>query len=306
MQMGGHKMRLAAVTLTLSLALAPLASAETRTWFERADQPSEAEAVQADTGLGWFYLVPVRYAGNAELSADFVPNADRPEQNVPAGTLLFAVADDRGEFYCSGRALREIGAQDVAGVAIGAAIFGGASQRGMSRDTLGQCFRDTNSDGAFDQIAGAARDETPVIGVVQNLQGYGSLASPLPYAARDVTAETAPLQLGLVFRTLPRRMSGASYAVQLCFRNTANVDASDCFEPGSRLVGARNDPFPLEITIFGSRILIDGVDGEGATARLRHRIERGFEQKRFTILSNYEARAGALNARSRLLVDTAQ
>jgi hypothetical protein len=306
MQAGGHKMRLTAIALSLALSFSTLASAETRTWFVRADQPSEAEVTQSDAGLGWFYVVPVRYAGNTTLSATYAPDPGHPEQSIPAGTPLFSVADSRGEYFCSGMALREIGAQDVAGVALGAAIFGGSSQRGMSRDTMGQCFRDSDNDGAFDQVAGGARDETAVIGVVQNLQGYSALNAALPHAALDVTPETAPLQLGLVFRTLPRRMSGASYAVQLCFRAAANHAASDCFEPGSRFLGARNDPFPIEISIFGSRILIDGVDGAGADARVRYRVERGFQQQRFTILSNYESRGGALSARSRLLIDTPQ
>ncbi len=296
------------IVATLACLLAALpAEARTRTWLvATASEQPEPQARQVTIGQP-VYAERVRYVAAATLGGDYAPDARNPDRRVPAGASLFQVHDERGQFYCSTVAIREIDMRDVPTVALGAALFGGASGRGMSRDTLWQCFRDADNDSLFEEVAGGMFDETIAIRLVKGIRDYTSLAQPIPYTLTDPAALAETLHIGLVFKQLRNRQRGARYSLLFCYG--ASHELSGCEPLAEWLLNDTQHPLPQTIDLLGSRIVIESITGEGAHAMLNYRIEQGFGDQRFTISSDYDINPVTYVSRgvnSRIILDTAQ
>ncbi|WP_395647345.1 hypothetical protein [Terricaulis sp.] len=279
-------MRSLALAVALCLTLPSLAEARTRTWLTAAAaEPADPAPRTATVGQA-IYVERVRYIGAATLDADYAPDTRNPDRKVPAGTPLFQVEDDHGQFFCSTVALRQIDMRDVPTVALGAALFGGASGRGMSRDTLWQCFRDADGDGRFDEAGGGMFDETTAIRLVKGVRDYAPIAQPIAYTVADPAATTQTLHIGMVFKRLRSRQHGARYSLLFCYGGSPNLGG--CEPLAEWLLNDTGHPLPQTIDVLGSSIVLEGIDGEGDAAVLRYRVEQGFGDQRFTISSDYD------------------
>jgi hypothetical protein len=279
-------MRAFILALVLCVAAAPLAEARTRTWLvaAAAEQPDPGPRT-ASVGHA-IYVERVRYSATATLGADYAPDLRNPDRRVPAGVTLFQVDDDHGQFFCSTVALRQIDMRDVPTVALGAALFGGASGRGWSRDTLWQCFRDADQDGSFDEAGGGMFDETMAIRLVKGVRDYAAIAVPINYMPGDPVADTQALHIGLVFKRLRSRQHGARHSLLFCYGAADTL--SGCEPLAEWLVNDNDHPFPQTIDVLGSRIILEGIDGEGDAAVLHYRVEQGFSDQHFTISSDFD------------------
>jgi hypothetical protein len=297
-------MRWLSFALVFLLAFPSFAEARTRTWLV-ASAGAQPDPAQRTAAVGQpIYVERVRYLATATLGDAYTPDARNPDRQVPAGTSLFQVDDERGQFFCSTVALRQIDMRDVPTVALGAALFGGASGRGMSRDTLWQCFRDTDGDARFDEAGGGMFDETTAIRLVKGVRDYAPIAAPIAYAPGDAAAETQALHIGLVFKRLRSRQRGARYSLLFCYGPSETLGG--CEPLAEWLVNDSAHPLPQTIDLLGARIVLESTEGENDAAVLHYRIEQGFGDQRFTISSDYDINpvtyvANGVN--SRLILD---
>ena len=254
---------LAGAAFLLLLAIQPGQAETAATWFALDPAPA---AAQGDAPLDvFFYSRTARYQGVARLSETFVLKpGDADDASLPAGTPLYLVRGKKNAYYCSPKSPRQPNAGELSGTvlkaALGFGLFGGPV---WARAASPQCFRDTDNDGRFDEVAYGFASFPPIAHNAQ-LNEPIAIANPVKYETLDAAALPPPLTLGLM-ATAQLLGGDRFFNVKTCLR----VEASDfstadliCFPLTSTTVNARN--LPAAIDFLDGQVSITAIASDAA------------------------------------------
>jgi hypothetical protein len=254
------------------MALAAPAHAEiAATWFNLDPPPA---ATEGDTPLDTvFYSRTARYQGLARLSEPYQLTPGDPKGGeIPAGAPLYLVRGHKAAYLCSLVVPRDPNAGEIAGLtlktALGFNLFGGTA---MPRAWSSQCFRDSDNDGRFDEVA-IGNESFGTIAHNRRLNDPEPLANPIKYEALDPAASAPPITFTV---TLSAQSLGGDryFRARTCLQITAtdySTPDTFCLPGQSSNIDAHK--LPDTVDFLDGQITISAIAPDGAGGIRAHYV----------------------------------